>query len=125
MNSVIDLVFLRKGSNELNNHSIHPDWRLSSDHTLLTVTIPIVKEHVQSKKCMIVKDSEEEDVFVKEFIEVFKNINTSDLLNIEQLEDIILYLTTSIERTWVRRIQNLSISQSTPRAGGMHSAVET
>jgi len=35
------------------------------------------------KKQMIVKNSEEKSVFVKEVIEVFKEINTSNLSDIE------------------------------------------
>ena len=92
-------MFLRKRSNELNNYSIYPDWRLSSDHAPLTIKISIVEEHVQSKKYMIVKDSEEKGAFVRELIKVFKNINTSNLLDVKQLEDITLFLTMSIERT--------------------------
>jgi len=49
-NSAIDLIFLYSGLLELNSHSIYLDWCLISDHTLLTITIPIVKESVTSSK---------------------------------------------------------------------------
>ena len=45
-NSVIDFMFLQFGSSKMDNHLIHPNWRLTSDHTSLTVVIPIVKEHI-------------------------------------------------------------------------------
>ena len=50
-NSVIDLIFLCSSSSELDNHSIHPDQHLMSDHTLLTITIPIAEKSINSTKC--------------------------------------------------------------------------
>ena len=47
-NSVIDLMFLHCDSEEINSHIIHPDWRLTSDHTPLMISIPIVKEHIST-----------------------------------------------------------------------------
>ena len=42
-NSVIDLMFLRYGSSELDCHSILPNSHLSSDHAPLSINIPILK----------------------------------------------------------------------------------
>ena len=59
-NLVIDLMFLHCGSSEMDNHSIHSKWRLISDHAPLTIVIPIVKKHINTRKHTIVKDSDEE-----------------------------------------------------------------
>ena len=45
-NSVIDLMFLQSNSTELNNHLIHPNWHLISDHVLLLITISIAEENI-------------------------------------------------------------------------------
>ena len=111
-------MFLQFRSDELDNHSIYPDWRLTSDHAPLMVMIPIVEEHIQIRKQMIVKGSEEESVFIKELIKTFKDINTSNLSNIERLENVILNLANLIERIWVKT-QNQLTSQSTPKVCGM------
>jgi len=68
------------------------------DHAPLTITIPIVKEHIQTKKRMIVKDSDEEKMFIEELIKSISSINTSDLLNVDLLKNPVLTLTHSIKR---------------------------
>ena len=57
-NSVIDLMFLRCGSAELDHHSILPDSRLSSDHVPLLIDIPICDEVIQSSKLIITPGSD-------------------------------------------------------------------
>ena len=49
-NSVLDLMFLHFGSDKLDNHVIHPDWGLISDHTPLKIIISIIEEHTQTKE---------------------------------------------------------------------------
>jgi len=46
LNSMIDLIFLRYDSSELDQHSILLKSHLSSDHTSFTVIIPLSKEIV-------------------------------------------------------------------------------
>jgi len=73
------------------------------------VIISIIEEHIQTKKQMIVKDSEEKSVFVKELIEAFKDIDISILSNVEQLENVILSLANLMERIWVKNLKSVKI----------------
>ena len=95
--SVIDLMFLRFSLNEINNHSIRLNWRLTSDYALLTVIVPIIKEHVQTKKHTTIKDSNKEHTFIKEIIKSIKNINTADISNIAHLDSIVNEFASSLE----------------------------
>ena len=78
-NSVIDLMFLQLDSEELNNYLVHPDWRLTSDHAPLSVKISILKEHIQTKKRSLVKNSEEENHFVIELMSFIKGLKMDSI----------------------------------------------
>ena len=91
-------MFLKFRSEKLDNYSIHSDQYLALNHALLTITIPIVEEHIQTKKYIIVKDSEEEKIFVNEVIKAIKDINMSDLSNVVSLENVVCSFTYSLER---------------------------
>ena len=45
-NSVINLIFLPYSFSKLDNHTILPNWQLTSDHVLLTITIPIAEANI-------------------------------------------------------------------------------
>jgi len=81
-NLVIDLMFLHCDSSKLNNHSIHPNWCFTSDHAPLTITIPINEENIDFCKRTISKNSDEEDLFIKEVITSFSKLDTSNILDI-------------------------------------------
>ena len=104
-------MFLRFRSDELNNHSIHPDWCLASDHAPLTITILITKEHIQTKKCMIVKNSEEEKIFINKVIKITKDIDMSDLSNVVSLENVVCSFTYSLERIWEKNSKTINITK--------------
>ena len=97
-NSVIDLMFLWSSLSELDNYIIHPEWYLSSDHAPLTITISIIEEYITSSKCFIGKGSKEEEAFIKDVSWVFKNLNTSNILDSKSLDNLVNDLTQEIKR---------------------------
>jgi len=48
--------------------------------------IPIIEENVNSRKRSIIKDSEEEELFIKDSIAFIRNLDMSNLLDIPYLE---------------------------------------
>ena len=96
-NSVIDLMFLYYRSRELDWHTIHPDNHLSSDHTPLSIYIPIDEEIVCTSKLLIPQKSEQETTFVKEVISNFKNLDMSNIADTEKLENIVNQLEVIID----------------------------
>jgi len=110
-NSVINLIFLRYSSEELNNHSIHPEWRLSLDHALLTISILIKKQHIYNRKYSIAKGSAEEKAFIKDMIKDFTTINTSNLMDIKSLKIAINSFILAINKAWEKNSKIVSISR--------------
>ena len=98
VNLVINLIFLQYGSSELNQHSIHPDSCLSSNYTPLTITILIADEIVSTSKLSIPQNSKQETAFVKEVILNFKNLDMSNIINKNNLENTIKHLKVWIEQ---------------------------
>ena len=92
-------MFLQYGSNDINQHSIHPDWRLTSDHASLSITISIVDKVVNTSKLSIQQNSEQEIVFVKEVISIFKNLDTSNITDKKCLENTVKNLDSLINQT--------------------------
>ena len=110
-NSIINLMFPYNGSSELDNYSIHSDWRLSSDHTLLTIIIPIVKEYINSRKCSIIKDSKEDLTFIKDLTTSIRNINTSNMLDIASLDKAVNEFANIVENAWEKNLKVINITK--------------
>ena len=116
-NSVIDLMFLQSGSNELNNHSIHPGWQLSSDHAPITVSIPITEENIVTSKFFIVKIAKRKRTSSKMYrpsSRASKSLIYQTLINSKMLPT----LSHQILKIYGGQIQNKSTSLGTLRASG-------
>jgi len=114
-NLVIDLMFLRSGSTEINTYSIHPDLCLLSDHAPLSVMIAIEEENINSFKSSIVKNSEEEKNFIKDVLVAIKNIDISDLSDHSKIEEVTNSLASRIEFAWktnTKRVRIMKHSKS-------------
>jgi len=110
-NLVIDLMFLCNRSNKLNNHLIHPNWHLLSDHASFIISIPIAEENVIASKMLIPKNSKQETTFVKEVITNFKNLNTFNLTDKNKLEDTVKLLESLIEQAWTENAKRMRITK--------------
>ena len=110
-NSTIDLMFLRYGSTELNQHSIHPNWQLTSDHTPLSVTIPIVNETISTSKLSIQPNSKQESAFIEEVISAFKNLNALNISNKEGLKNMVNNLNSLVNQAWNKFVKQLRITR--------------
>ena len=83
LNSVINLY---PNSLELNSYMIHPEWRLLLDYAPFTVNIVIIEEHIQTKKCTIIKNNKEERNFIIKLIKIIKCLNIEQISSKEILE---------------------------------------
>ena len=78
------------------NHNTN--WCLTSDHTPLTVTIPIEEKFVQLSKLSLPKKSKEEEMFVKEVVDIFKSLDILTLSDQESLEQVVNSLASRIDQ---------------------------
>ena len=104
-------MFLQSGLSKLNNHLIHPDWWLTSNHAPLTVSISIAEENINSSKFSISKNSEEEATFIKEVSSIIKNLDVSNLSNINKLENVVNTLALNTESTWRKNSKWVNVTK--------------
>ena len=110
-NSVIDLMFLHNGSSELDHHTILPESRLSSDHTPLSVNIPITEEIIQTSKFTLAPNSEQETMFIQDIISHFKHLDMSNIVDTEVLERVVNWLGSIIDQAWTKNAKKSRISK--------------
>ena len=111
LNLVINLMFLQNGSTELNNHSVHPDWYLFSDHALLMVSIAINEENIDSFWFFIAKNNEEEASFIKEVSYAIKSIDITDLSDSNKLEEVTNSFASKIKYVWKMNSKQVNITK--------------
>ena len=111
-NSVIDLMFLRYGSAELDKHSILPDSRLSSDHAPLLIDIPIFDEIIYTLKLTITPKSEQETEFIKDIISKVKSLDTTNIDDIDKLDQIVNQLGSIVELLWAKKCKKIENLQT-------------
>ena len=111
VNLVINLMFLWYRSSKLNQHSIHPDSHLSSDYAPLTITISIANEIVSIFKLSIPQNSEQKTAFVKEIISIFKNLETSNITNKDNMENTVNHLEALIKQACTKNTKRSRITK--------------
>ena len=99
-NLVINLMFLQYSSTELDHHTILHESCLSSDYVPLLIDIPICGTIIQSSKLVITSGSKQEKELIKDVISNFNLLDTSNINNIECLDQIINQLGFIIEQMW-------------------------
>ena len=118
-NSVISLMFLCYRLSELNHHYILSECRLSSDHTPLSIDIPIYNEVIYTSKLSIPPKSDQETAFIEEIILNFKKLDMSDMRDTEKLECTVQQLGAIIDQ----KIPRSQKFPSTPSNGGWKNIV--
>ena len=110
-NLVIDFMFFCPNLLEFDNYSIYSEWRLSSNHALLTIDIVIVKEQVYTKKHMIAKNSKEENKFITKLIKSIKGLNTENISSKEALEYVVQEFTNKTNSIWFKNSKIVNITK--------------
>ena len=82
-----------------------------SDYTSLSVVIPLFKEIVQTSKLSLAPKSEHESAFIKDVILKFKNLDTTNIGDIVNLEQVVKHLSTIINQAWTKNAKKCKISK--------------
>jgi len=104
-------MFLCYGSPELDHYSILPESCLSSDHAPLVIDITISEEIIQMLKFTLAPKSEQETAFIQEIISNLKSLDTSNIDNINKLEQAVHQVGTIINQAWAKNAKKVKISK--------------
>ena len=88
-----------------------PDLRSLSNHAPLSVSIIIEEEFVQERKQTIVKNSKEENEFIKELKVQIGDIDTTNILNSDLLECLTQEFTFIAENLWNKYFKQTNITK--------------
>ena len=99
-NSILDLVFMNPNNSGFNKHILKPDIRLLSDHVPFIIDVGIKEENIDLTFQAIKKDSEEEKAFIRDIIKGVRNIDTSNLVNLEDIQRCVTTLSASVKNAW-------------------------
>ena len=90
---------------------IQLEWRLSLDHTLLTINIIIIKEYIQTKKHITVKNSEEEINFLVKLRDLIIRLDIECISSKKVLEQIVQKFTDNIKQIWFKYLKIVNITR--------------
>ena len=84
---------------------------LSSDHVPLVIDIPILEEIIQTSKLAISPNSEQETKFIKDVISNFNKLDTSNIEDIDELDQIVNQLSVIVEQMWFKNAKKSRFSK--------------
>jgi len=77
----------------------------------LSITIPITEENIDFHKRTIKKNSKEKELFIKEVIILLKNLDTSNILDIPNLERVVNDFANIIDNIWMKNSKIVNITK--------------
>ena len=70
-----------------------------------------MEENINSSKFSIVKNSEEEASFIKDILSIIKNLNVSNLSDIDKLEDVVNTFALYTKHAWEKNSKLINITR--------------
>jgi len=70
-----------------------------------------MEENINSSKFSITKNSEEKALFIKDVSSIIKNLDISNLSDIDKLEDVINILASNTEHAWGKNLKLVNITR--------------